>query len=156
MFMDTEGKVAIDLAGMDIDGVSVFKEGLCGVSKNEKWGFIDRTGKLVIPIKYYWPYFNTKPVFDHGLCLTAQFGLVSAINREGKEVIPPVCRRIHWLVDDLFLVVFPDGSEGALNHNGEGVLYDGYQSIELRERRLIAVKDGERLEFDLQGDPIES
>ena len=32
--------------------VCSFSEGLAGVQKNGKWGFIDKTGKLIIPLEY--------------------------------------------------------------------------------------------------------
>ncbi|MDR1096634.1 MAG: WG repeat-containing protein [Tannerella sp.] len=33
-----------------------FSEGLAGAILNDKWGFIDKTGKEIIPLKYDWTY----------------------------------------------------------------------------------------------------
>ena len=34
------------------DDIDCLSEGLAGVKKNGKYGFIDKTGKVVIPFKY--------------------------------------------------------------------------------------------------------
>lgn len=46
------------------DEVGCFSEGLAGVQKNGERGFIDKTGKVVIPIKYdrAWNFENGKAV----------------------------------------------------------------------------------------------
>lgn len=37
---------------MEYDEAGYFKEGLACVGKGDKYGFIDKQGKVVIPIKY--------------------------------------------------------------------------------------------------------
>jgi len=49
-FINSKGEVAIDLSGYD--SANPFSEGLAVVEKNGKFGYIDTTGKVVIPIKY--------------------------------------------------------------------------------------------------------
>jgi len=34
------------------DKADSFFEGIAGVRKNNKWGFIDRNGKVVVPFQY--------------------------------------------------------------------------------------------------------
>ena len=34
--------------------VGDFSEGLAMVALNEKWGFVDKSGKVVVPLKYDW------------------------------------------------------------------------------------------------------
>ncbi len=101
--MDIEGNVIIDLSSKEQDGISIFKEGLCGIRKGWEWGFIDRTGKEVIPCKFKWPYFNAQIQFDHGLCLfqsTEQWRAVGCINTKGEVVIPAEYLRIDWVEDN--------------------------------------------------------
>lgn len=99
MFFDKSGNIVIDLAGIELDDLSIFKEGLCGISKHGLWGFIDRTGKEVIPCKFSWPYFNVQIQFSHGLCIIGsekQRGRVGAIDKLGEIVIPAVYYDIQW------------------------------------------------------------
>ncbi len=45
------GKIVIPA---QYDGADEFREGLAFVSKNEKWGFINQQGEVVIPLQYDW------------------------------------------------------------------------------------------------------
>lgn len=47
------------------DEVDCSIEGLAGVKKYDKYGFIDKTGKLIIPLQYddIYPFFNELAVF---------------------------------------------------------------------------------------------
>lgn len=63
-----------------------FSEGLAGVSLGEKgWGFIDRTGNVVIAAKFVWVYEG----FRHGLAEVAIDGKSAYINKQGERVAPP-------------------------------------------------------------------
>jgi hypothetical protein len=48
-FVTPDGKVAVDFR---FDGVHPFSEGLAAVQVGERWGFIDRSGRLVIPAEF--------------------------------------------------------------------------------------------------------
>ena len=120
MFLNVNGEVEIDLKDMDIDGVSVFKEGLCGVSKRNIWGFIDRTGELVIPIKYYWPYFNIDIQFENGVCLfrsEENWRAVGCINRNGDIVLPAEYSQID--IEDGKLVAYKDEIKHIYSTDGK-------------------------------------
>lgn len=45
------------------DEVGSYKDGLMAVKKGNKWGYVDKNGKVIIPIKYdaSWNYHNTYP-----------------------------------------------------------------------------------------------
>ena len=58
-----------------------FSEGLANVKLNDKWGFIDKTGKEVIPIKYDDAY-----SFSRGLALVKLEGKYFYINPKGECV----------------------------------------------------------------------
>lgn len=101
--LDVEGNTVIDLGNMELNGVSIFNEGLCGIQKGWEWGFIDRTGKEVIPCKFLWPYFTSQIKFDHGLCLfksKEDWRAVGCINTKGEVVIPAEYMRIYWVEDN--------------------------------------------------------
>ena len=48
-FVTPEGKVAVDFR---FDGVQPFSKGLAAVQVGERWGFVDRGGRLVIPAQF--------------------------------------------------------------------------------------------------------
>ncbi len=76
-------------------------EGLAGLIKDGKLGFVDTTGKLVIPFKYYWvSSFNSfpkYPIFTDGLIAIIEAsessnlrnGKIGFMNTAGKLVIEP-------------------------------------------------------------------
>jgi hypothetical protein len=64
------------------DRVGDFHEGLAAVSKNRKWGFIDKRGKEVIALKYDWA-----DSFSEGLVAVEKDGQWGFIDKTGKEVI---------------------------------------------------------------------
>jgi hypothetical protein len=106
-FINKQGKVAIAL-GHQTTYAGDFCEGLAAVSEYSRhipenkydilgrhiWGFIDKTGKVVIAPQFKWKGFGLAPQFSEGLCAVSTdarkgcyfFGF---INRAGKFVIPP-------------------------------------------------------------------
>ena len=55
-----------------------------GLVEGGQWGFVDETGKEVIPPKYDWV-----DHFSEGLAAVRLNGLSGFFNEQGKEVIPP-------------------------------------------------------------------
>ncbi|MCB1141460.1 MAG: WG repeat-containing protein [Leptospiraceae bacterium] len=84
-FINTKGELAISL--MDYYHAESFSEGLAAVfSKSEKkCGYIDKSGKLVIPTK-----FNYCGKFSSGLAKIKSEKLYGFINKEGKNVVPEI------------------------------------------------------------------
>ena len=65
------------------DNVGNFFEGLAVVGLNMKFGFIDKSGKEVIPLKYDWGY-----DFSNGLAEVRLNNKYGFIDKSGNEVIP--------------------------------------------------------------------
>jgi len=63
--------------------VGAFNEGLAWVKKGAKFGFVDKTGKVVIPLEYDAVY-----NFEEGLGPVKKGGKMGFINKTGKVVIP--------------------------------------------------------------------
>ena len=72
----------IELA-FDADYIADFHECLAAIKRNGKWGFIDKTGKLVIPCVY-----DAVDEFHDGLARVNKDGKLGFIDKTGKEVIP--------------------------------------------------------------------
>ncbi len=74
------------------NGAEAFNNGLAAVSKGpyleEKWGFIDHTGKVVIPLTIYGNYNPYQPMqFLNGVApCNIEDGVFGYINREGKVI----------------------------------------------------------------------
>ena len=70
----------------DYDGI--FGKGLARVSKDGKWGFVNKQGKVVIPIKYDLVYnignFR-KFGFSEGFADVEKDGLCGVIDKQGIE-----------------------------------------------------------------------
>ena len=67
----------------EYDHVSCLSEGLAWVRKGNKYGFIDTTGKVVIPFQYDLTY-----GFSEGLARVEKDGKVGFINKTGDIAIP--------------------------------------------------------------------
>jgi len=65
------------------DKVENFHEGLAAVQLNGKYGFINKKGHLVIPLKFDW-VLN----FCNGYCPFIEGNFMGFIDKSGKEVIP--------------------------------------------------------------------
>jgi len=89
-FIDADGKVLIQpvwdaYASSIVMGRSVaFSEGLCGVLKDGKWGYIDTGGRLVIPNQ-----FDSVGPFIEGLAEVHLGNQIGFIDKSGQYVINP-------------------------------------------------------------------
>ncbi|WP_230656830.1 WG repeat-containing protein [Psychrobacter sp. I-STPA10] len=90
-YFDTSGNQVIK--PLNFDSVYNFTDnGLAAVSKDGQWGFIDKSGKLVIPFQYDYvgpmEYSVTKKGFSEGLAAVYKDGQWGFIDKSGKLVIP--------------------------------------------------------------------
>jgi hypothetical protein len=113
----------IDRAGNDVtarewDAANAFSEGLARVARGRKWGFIDTTGRLVVPLQWDIPavgevQWDTLRAggLSNGRALVQRSGKWGFIDRAGAIAIP-----LQW--DDA--LPFHEG-EGlaAVSHNGK-------------------------------------
>ena len=93
-----------------------FSEGLAAVELNDKYGFIDETGREVIPCKYNWA-----EDFNDGLaqvCLNGKWGLV---DKTGREVIPLKYNNV-CLFYEGFARVNLSGKWGFIDTTGKEVI----------------------------------
>lgn len=90
-FLDTTGKVALKTIYKD---ACPFSEGMAAVRTGNKWGFINKAGKLVIPARYdhddVWDDDDgyASLGFKDGVAVMYKNGKYGAINKRGVTIIP--------------------------------------------------------------------
>jgi hypothetical protein len=93
--IDVTGKVLADLK--QYDSVDDYGEGLFGVSKGKKSGYVDKTGKLIIPMSFTSVY-----KFSEGLAFVKKGDKMFFIDKTGKTVFALKC-------DEMYAVKFSEG-----------------------------------------------
>lgn len=119
-----------------------FSEGLAAISKNDKYGFIDTKGKVVIEPKYEWA-----SSFSNGLAIVSAEGLYGAIDKQGKTVIPFEYQALANFHDGFATAARPpkdpedyESKYGLINKQNEVVIPFMYESMGNLSESLIAVK----------------
>lgn len=79
LFVNNKGEIALDLS--EYDSVRPFSEGLAIVERDGKFGYVDQSGEVVVPIKYSDAY-----DFKNGLAeIDGDYNYL-AIDKEGNPV----------------------------------------------------------------------
>lgn len=81
------------------DEIGTFHCGLARVKKGEKWGFIDKLGKEIIPCSYDMAY-----SFKLGYCVVEKSEKEGIIDQHGKEIVPIKYESTTILSDTTFAV----------------------------------------------------
>lgn len=138
-FIDQSGNVVIHYS---FSGASKFSEGLAAVKNDKGYGFIDRTGKFVIPAKYP----DTVGDFSEGLA-SAPSGRASWGGKYGF-----IDKAGEWRIEAVYDAVYPfreglasvckDKKWGVIDHDGKMVIalqydeisefYDGLAFVKMR------------------------
>lgn len=183
-FVDKSGKVVIDpqFNPWQAQFNSYFSEGLVAVNfnsgkdeknsidandvQNLRWGFADKTGKVVIP-PIFMGELSNPPFFSDGLAsvmfsstfpnsqllmsVSAKYGY---INKNGETVIEPNFDKAFAFVKGLALVE-KDGKYGFINKNGEVVIPFIYDSLsQFSEDLSVASLDKKYFLIDKKGNRI--
>ena len=76
------------------DWVGDFNEGIAQVKLNDKYGYIDKTGKEIIPCKY-----DDAWNFSEGFAKVALNGKYGCVNQLGDIIVPCIYDRMPFLKD---------------------------------------------------------
>lgn len=122
-YIDTNGKEVLSMDGKYL--LSPFTDGIAMVTDLKKWGAIDKTGKIVIPLE-----FAEIEFFKEGYAVakkekSGRFGL---IDKNGKFVIEPKYEKLDDVHEGL-LCFYDDKKDkwGYLNTKGEIVIKPIYE-----------------------------
>lgn len=130
-FIDKQGKIILKL---EHEYTSPgFKDGLVNVSTGDKYGCMDKTGKVVIPIKY-----DNLIEFKDGLALVSINNKCGFIDKNGKEIIPIIYDKVSRFNDGLYGVSIK-GKYGVIDRNNEVVIPFIYEFAEVYGDGLSSV-----------------
>jgi hypothetical protein len=102
-------------------GTYGFREGVCRVSWNNKWGFIDKTGKEIVPLLY-----DRVSDFDNdGTAMVTLDKKTGRIDKAGKVIVPLRYVRVDPISDGLYSVRTEAGY-GWVDQAGNEVIPPSY------------------------------
>jgi hypothetical protein len=111
-------------------------EGLRGIRKNEKYGFIDDQGRLRIANRY-----EGIQTFSEGLAAVKIRGKWGFINRDEKIIIQPAYDAVTSF-ENGYSIVKQNGKFGLINNSGESILPIRYTTFKFQENgRITVVQD---------------
>ncbi len=116
--IDRSGKITYDVGNM-----VAYKEGLARIIKNNLCGFIDSTGRAIVP-----PIYEHAEDFSDGLALIKKDGLYGYIDKTGKEVIPPRYTEASSFSEGLASFMTKDYKFGFIDKTGREVIAPRYSN----------------------------
>ncbi len=124
-----------------------FSEGLAKVQVGEKWGYVDRSGRMIIK-----PQFQEVSYFAENLASIKLDDKWGYIDRTGKIVIAPKFQEAKEFSEGFASVKF-DGKWGYIDNKGDFTVQPQYETAESFREGLASIKTG-----DLWGyiDPVGS
>lgn len=132
------------------DIVDDFREGLALVRLNDKYGFVDKTGKEVIPLKYEYAY-----SFREGLSKVRLNGKYGFVDKTGKEIVPQKYDFVDFFPEDLARVKIND-KWGFVDKTGKEVIPLKYENASHFIGGVASVQlNGEWIKIDKQGNVVE-
>jgi hypothetical protein len=124
-----------------------FSEELAAFEQNDKWGFIDKNGKIVIP-----PSFDYASNFSEGMARFTtvtdnEFGDWGYINKTGEIIIPMQFKFAADFKNGIAEVKDNDGKCGFINTRGEVIIDYQFESSYQFHEGLAAVKTAKKWGF---------
>ena len=128
------------------DEVRLFSDGLAGVKQNDKFGYIDKVGKLMIPLIYESGY-----SFIDGVAGVSKNKKHSFIDKKGSELVN---HRPSTFREELKKIIDENDKWGFLNRNGEQVITCKYDSVNPFREDLASVSLNNKWGFIDKNDNI--
>ena len=119
-------------------GVSwAFAQGLYPIKQGGKWGLINSDGRIVVPASY-----DAIGEFKHhGYAIMQKRSGVGLLDKQGKEVLPPVFQDVRVLDAEL-MEVMDQQNWRLVNLKGETILGSGYEALNLLAGEILAYRKG--------------
>jgi len=135
-------------------------EGLFGFEANDKFGYMDKNGNIIIPAEYsYKQNNNTIPVFYKGVIALKKGDKAGIIDKTGKTIIPFEYDNVS--VDYRVKDAFPAGRKengknqyGVINLQNKATIPLSYDDLFMDSNLVKVKKNGKWLLLDLSGKQI--
>lgn len=111
------------------------------VQVNGKWGYIDRSGTLIVP-----PQFEAAEPFAEGLGVVKRLGRYGAVQSDGTMAIQPIFSKLHPPSEGL-LAYQESGRWGFLSSSGRKVIETRFEEVRPIHEGLARVKSGGKYGF---------
>jgi uncharacterized protein YfaP (DUF2135 family) len=138
--VNKDGRLVIWFDPEQIDLVQDYREGLASVRRHidgiPKWGFIDRSGNIVIPIQY-----DSVSVFIDGVSRVSNGGKLGLIDESGRTLLPIAYDEIGEFSDDIAYVRQNDRI-GFVRRGGEILREPIYETVTNFSDGLACVRTG--------------
>lgn len=132
-FVDTLGKKLFSTEKEDVGTYG----SLIAVKKNEKWGYVNKNGNLVIAYN-----FTSAHSFKGNLAKAGGAPLVGVINKKGNYQVEPYFERIEFF-NDTTLITKSRGNYGLLSAEGDTLLPFMYTKIEPFTSEVVQLQTAE-------------
>ena len=120
------------------DNAWMFFDGLAAVTQYGKWGFVDRTGKIVIE-----PQFDAVKDFGDGIARVRVNGLYGFIDRTGRFVVEPVFDAVSRFENGMTWCR-KQNKFGVIGSKGYFIVDPVYDDVRFTSNEYITVKAGNK------------
>lgn len=133
----------------EVGSMGILSEGLVSLKINDKWGFVDKTGKIIIEPEFEYAY-----EFREGLASVMLNGKFGVIDNTGKIICKPQFDSINNFTEGL-LIVRDNGKYGLINSSGKIIIEPKFDYVSSFSEGLISIKvDGKYGVIDSNGKMI--
>lgn len=116
--------------------IGEYVEGYMVAEKDEKYGYIDKDGKVKIPFKY-----SIAENFKESVGVVASSDGYGAIDKSGKEIVPLIYDEVY--VNEGYIYVVKDKKIGLFDKDGTKILPVEYDNLSVVENeRVLFEKEG--------------
>lgn len=133
-FINTKGREVVNLFKYDSFKGEGYNEGLAAVSKNGKYGFIDKLDFTVIPFNYDWAY-----NFHEGLATVKIGRRQGVIDKKGNLVIPAKYDEIYPFIEG-FARIDSAGAINFIDKQGNKISAQDFEDAKSFSEGLAAVQ----------------
>lgn len=152
--IDTNGKLIVPYL-KDIDNIGYFQGGRAIVMTNDKRGYIDRNGKLVISKKYDTAENFCEGYAHVGIRIAVGIYLYGFINDQGAEVVPLIYSDAGDFHEGLAYVQDSKGKYGFVDAKGQVIVPMIYDEVRDFSEGITAVRVGNRWGYiDAKGEVV--
>src|SRR5690606_25178741 len=128
-----DGKTGKELTSLKYEKINAFSDGLAGVLLDLKWGFVDKNGKEVFPLKYDEPsadgVYGVGYDFYDGIAVVSIGYKYGVIDKTGKEVVPFKYHSIGEFSEGMASIRLAD-KFGFVNKNGKEIVPAKYDDVQ--------------------------